>query len=495
LVNQVLAESGNSAWIASSNGLFRSKDGVIRHLGIENGLPCSLIFSVIKDDYGSMWMYSNCGVLKVPMADLEKWWDSPESRVAVKAYDSAEGARPGSATGSPRVTKTADGRIWFSNGLAVQTIDPKNLYRNDVAPLVRIEAVVADRKTYSPQDNLRLPALTRDLEIDYTALSLSVPQKVRFRYRLDGHDVNWQEPAGRRQAFYSDLRPGTYTFRVIASNNDDVWNEVGSTLVFTIPPAWYQTIWFRLACLATVLLILFIAYQLRVGQIARVLGERFDDRLAERTRMARELHDTFLQTIQGCTLVADDALETATDLKKMRRAMERLSKWLNQATQEGRAALNSLRTSTTEKNDLADAFRRATHEGLIPSSMTVDFAVIGESKELHPIVRDEVYRLGYEAIRNSILHSHASKLKVELKYGSDLVVRVQDNGVGIDATVLSEGKEGHFGLQGMRERAARVGGKLTIASSPATGTDITVMISGNIVFKKSALDRIDPLKS
>jgi ligand-binding sensor domain-containing protein len=484
VVNHLLAESDESVWIATNSGLLKWKDGQVKDLGTRNGLPCSLIISLVKDDSGSLWMYTNCGVVRISPAELDKWWEHPDDPVAMTIFESSEGARPGSAACQPRAGKTTDGRLWFANGLSVQMIDPNQLYKNVIAPLVQIEAVVADRKSYVPGENLRLPALTSDLEIDYTALSFSVPQKVQFRYRLDGHDTNWQEPGTRRGAFYNDLGPGNYSFHVIACNNDGVWNDVGARLNFVIPPAWYQTNWFRVACILAALLILFCLYRLRVRQIARVISVRFDERLNERTRMARELHDTFLQTIQACTMVADNALDIGSDAEDMRRTMQKLSKWLNQATKEGRAALNSLRSSTTETNDLARALRRATKNGLIPASMTVNFSVTGESREMHPIVRDEVYRIGYEAIRNAIVHSHATRLQVELRYEQDLYLRVKDNGVGIDSVVLSQGKDEHFGLQGMKERAARIGGKLTLVSTPTCGTDVVITVPGIIVFRK-----------
>lgn len=205
------------------------------------------------------------------------------------------------------------------------------------------------------------------------------------------------------------------------------------------------------------------------------------------TRIARDLHDTFLQTVQGSKMVADDALETPSDAPRMRRALEQLSGWLAQAIDEGRAALNSLRTSTIVTNDLAGGLRRATEQHG-DSSMSVSVTVHGDSREMHPIVRDEIYRVGYEAIRNAQTHSKASSLQVELRYGRDLVLRVRDSGVGIDPTVTDYGKDGHFGLQSMRERAARIGGKLTILSS-VSGTDITLTVPGEVVFlatKKSS---------
>jgi signal transduction histidine kinase len=223
-----------------------------------------------------------------------------------------------------------------------------------------------------------------------------------------------------------------------------------------------------------------------VWAIARKIIElRLEERVNERTRITRELHDTFLQTIQGSKLVADDALDGPSDTVRMRHAMEKLSEWLGQATLEGRAALNSLRTSTTETNDLAQALRRATENCPIPASKAVNFAVTGDAKRMHPIVRDEIYRIGYEAIRNACRHSFASQLEIELTYGQDFVLRVADDGVGIDSVVADRGKDGHFGLQGMRERANRIGGRLTLASSPASGTEIKLVVPGGIVFQQA----------
>lgn len=253
---------------------------------------------------------------------------------------------------------------------------------------------------------------------------------------------------------------------------------------FSIAPAWYQTNWFRFLCIASPVLILVILYRLRVRQIARSIGARFEERLAERTRMARDLHDTFLQTIQGSKLVVDDALDGPSDSARLRHAMERLSEWLGQAAREGRAALNSLRTSTTETNDLAQALQRATEDCLVPGKLAVNFSVIGDAKTMHPIVRDEIYRIGYEAIRNACAHSSASQLEVELTYGEDLSLRIADNGVGNDSAVSEKGRAGNFGLQGMQERTVRMGGKLALMSSSASGTEIKLSVPGEVIFRK-----------
>jgi len=181
-------------------------------------------------------------------------------------------------------------------------------------------------------------------------------------------------------------------------------------------------------------------YQFRVRQIAGAIAARFDERLAERTRLARELHDTFLQTVQGSKMVADDALDPNSDATRMRKALEKLSTWLAQAVDEGRAALHSLRVSTVERNQLSESLRRATEDPQFPATMTVTFSVIGDAIDLHPVVRDEVYRVAFEAIRNAAIHSHASLLEIDLRYADTLSLRIKDNGLGIDPSISSQGR-------------------------------------------------------
>ncbi len=483
VVDQLIVTSDGSVLGATPVGVIGWKDGKQQTLTIRNRLPCDAVNALIEDSQRNLWLYTQCGLVEIADTEMQRWWGQPDITVHFKTFDVFDGVQPGSAPFGA-AARSPDGRLWFANGVALQMIDPNHLTGNALPPPVHVEQVVADRKNYSPRKDLRLPPLTRDLEIDYTALSFVVPQKVLFRYRLDGRDSAWQEPGTRRQAFYSDLRPGRYRFRVIACNNDGVWNEAGATLDFIVTPAWFQTSWFRILCVVFGVAILGALHKLRLRQIARTISIRFDERLAERTRMARDLHDTFLQTIQGSKLVADRALKPSTDAIRMRQAVEQLSVWLGRATEEGRAALNSLRTTTTQTNDLAEALRRVTENGLIPSSMAVTFSVVGDAREMHPIVRDEIYRIGYEAIRNAFAHSSASRLDVELGYANDLALRVSDSGTGIDPAIADTGKDGHFGLQGMRERAARIGGKLTIVSSTNSGTEIKLIVPGNIIFRK-----------
>jgi signal transduction histidine kinase len=490
-IRDLLVDPDGSVWGTTVDELAWWKDGVRHNLGVRNGLPCDGIFALVKDKLGSIWLYTRCGLVSITKSQLDWWCEHPDGAVKTTLLDIFEGVQPGLTALKPQAARTPDGRLWFVNGNVLQMIDPSSLKKNEIPPPVHIEEVVADRTTYPAVENLRLPALTRDLRIDYTALSFVEPKKVRFRYRLEGHDTGWQEAGTRRQAFFTNLPPGHYRFHVMACNNDGVWNEAGATLAFSVAPAWYQTRLFIFLSVLSVLLLGWLFYALRIRQIAAAMSARFDERLAERTWLAQELHDTLLQTIQGSKMVADDALDETEDPTRLRREMERVAGWLGQAVQEGRAALHSLRASTIETMDLASGLRDAANNSPVHGSMKVEFRVSGVPREMHPIVRDEVYRIGYEAIRNAGMHSGASRLVVELTYAQDLILRVMDNGKGIASDIAESGKEGHFGLQGMRERAARIDGKFSLVTSPRSGTEITLTIPGRTVFRRGspALER------
>ncbi len=265
----LMVDSDNSLFVFTSSGLFRWNGNSWQVLDKRNGLPCDVIYSAIKDDDGALWLYSQCGLVKVDRFALDQWRQQSDIKLPVEVFDKFDGAHPGTVQhpDQPTATKTSDGRLWFANIVSAEMIDPKQTYRNSIPPPVHIEKVIADHKDYKLVDRLRLPALTRDVEIDYTALSLAVPQKVRFRYQLEGYDPGWQEAGTRRQAFYTNLPPGNYRFRLMACNNSGVWNETGDSLNFSIPAAWYQTVWFRTLCVAALLGLLWLLYQIRIRQV------------------------------------------------------------------------------------------------------------------------------------------------------------------------------------------------------------------------------------
>ena len=481
-VNSMFVDPDGTLWVVTDGqGLIRYKDGNARYLTSNNGLPCDAGLAVTNDRAGSHWFYMTCGIARVPNRDIDKWWKDPTDSVLPTVFTVLDGAEPQPVGSDPALTP--DGRIWSVNLLALKVIDPMHLPRNPLAPPVYVGRMVVDHRSYNVDDAARLQHSPREVEIDYSALSYVVPERVRFRYRLSGYDTEWTEAGTRRQAFYNDLRPGHYTFQVIACNNDSVWNLRGASISFVVPPAWYQTIWFRLLCVAVVVLLVYVVYQVRLRRYAALLKARFDERIEERTRLARDLHDTLLQTLQGSKLVADNALENPAELADMRKALDLVSRWLERATLEGRAALNSLRGSTTETNDLAAALRDAAENCRIGSSAQIAFVLNGTSRDMHPIVREEIYRIGREAINNACVHSGGGLVTIELTYTHDVLLSVRDDGKGIEEGILRSGKEGHFGLRGMRERADRVGAKVSWKTTPNGGTEVTLLVPGAVLFK------------
>jgi hypothetical protein len=242
-----------------------------------------------EDDEGYWWIATDAGVLRIPAGELDRAVANPAYRIRYESFNML-----GGVPGSPRysflmsvVTRTRDGRIWFDTTNGVAYVDPRRIPKNDLPPPVHVETVKVGDKVVSPADGIVLNHNTKDIEIDYAALSLSIPERVLFRYKLEGHDTEWQEPQTRRQAFYNDLRPGKYKFRVTACNNDGVWNEEGATLDFSVAPAWYQTIWFRAACVAGFVLLLWALYRLRLQQLQRQFNMTLEARVGERTRIAR----------------------------------------------------------------------------------------------------------------------------------------------------------------------------------------------------------------
>ncbi len=483
-----LAGRDQQVWVGGESGLAFLRGERFHVLKGFDGSGFGPVTGIVSADGDGLWLSAVPGIVHIPEGEAQRALGQPDYKVSYEVFDPLsdlpEQLQRGSsyAVYSPSVVRDSDGMLWFATRNGFARVDPRRIFRNPVPPPVVIRSAVADEKSY-PTADATLPPLTKNLRIDYTALSLAIPERVRFRYKLEGWDREWQDAGTRRQAFYTNLGPGDYAFHVIACNNDSVWNEEGAVWAFSVAPAWYQTGLFRLLLVIAGLFAVWSLYRLRVRQIARAINARFDARLDERTRLARELHDTFLQTVQGSKLVADDALEQSGDPVRTRQALEKLSTWLGQATEEGRAALDSLRTSTTETNDLAEAFRRATETCQGQGSTEVAFSVVGDARDMHPIIRDEIYRIGYEAIRNACVHSGASRLEVELRYAQDLVVRVSDDGRGIDPAVAENGKPGHFGLQGMRERAARIGAKLRLVSSANSGTQVTVVVPGRVVYR------------
>jgi len=261
-------DSDSSLLVPTPLGLYRLNHGQVTLFSSDNGLPCPETFNAIRDNHGALWIYTRCGLVRIAQPEWAKWIESPHVAVSVMVLDALDGAQAGTGDSyQPRSSKAPDGRLWFQTGVSVQVLDPDRLYDNALPPPVYVEGVVADHKQFDATSLVKVPAPSRDLEIDYTAPSFSVPQKVRFRYMLEGRDREWQDAGTRRQAFYTDLKPRHYRFRVIACNSSGVWNQAGASLDFVVLPAYYQTTWFRGLCVLAFFTLLWAGYQMRVHQL------------------------------------------------------------------------------------------------------------------------------------------------------------------------------------------------------------------------------------
>jgi len=482
--------SRGALWAATDGGLSRIRDGRVETLTSKNGLPCDTVQWSMEDDDHAVWLYLACGLVRVDRDELDGWVNDPKHVLKTTLYDASDGVAGAVIVGGykPRVSKAPDGRILFLGAGDVSVIDPHHLAFNKLPPPVHIEKIAADDKTYDATNGLRLPPHVRYLTIDYTALSLVAPEKVRFRYKLEGEDKDWREVVNKREVEYTNLGPKHYRFRVLACNNSGVWNEQGASLEFVIPPAWYQTRWFYALCAATFLLMLWGLYHLRVLQLQREFNAALEARVGERTRVARDLHDTLLQSFHGLLL----RFQTVFQLLPERpiEAKERLGSAIDQAAEaltEGRDAVQGLRDSVVQSNDLARAISTLGEKlvaGCTNHRPTFRVAVEGESRDLHPIIRDEIYKIAAEALRNAFQHAQARQVEVEIRYDNkQFRLRVRDDGGGVDLKVLAgDGREGHYGMHGMRERTEVIGGKLEIWSQFDAGTEVELTIPGNLAY-------------
>ncbi len=479
-----------TVWIATQGGLSRLKNGQVATLSSKNGLPCDGVQWVMEDDDRSFWLPSPCGLMRVGRTELDAWSAAVDKdrnsvrMVQSDVFDSSDGMRSRSFRGGffPTVAKSLDGKLWFTGDDGVSVLDPRHLPFNKLPPPVHIEQITADRKPYDVTGEnaggLSLPALSRDLEIDYTALSLVAPERILFRYMLEGYDSDWQDAGNRRQAFYTNLPPRNYRFRVIACNNSGVWNEAGTYLDFTIAPAYYQTTWFRVAGIIVFLLVLGGIYHLRLKQVARQVRGRMEERLEERERIARDLHDTLLQSVQGLILKFHAVAKQIPSDEPAHDALEKTLDHADEVLAEGRDRLRNLRATSIPFGGLPVAFERVAEETPQGADATFKTVVEGRVRELHPMVREECYWIGREAVVNALTHSNGRKVEVEITYDPrQFRLRVRDDGRGIDPKILEEGgRSAHWGLQGMRERAQKIGGQLKLWSRPETGTEVELII-------------------
>ena len=474
-----------TVWIATERGLSRLESEKIVTWNIASGLPGERVLWVLSDSGGRIWLGYSTGVASVRRSELDRAAQDPTYRMAFNFLDDGDGLKgnPDRGWQSPAV-RAGEGKLWFRTSEGVAIIDPQDLTRNRVLPPIHIERLVADGAVADTGQQARLRPLTRDVEIDYTALSLAEPRNVRFRYKLEGFDSEWRDAGTRRQAFYTNLRPRVYRFRVLACNNDGVWNESGAAVDFELLPAFYQTRWFLLLCALALIILAWGGYRLRVWQVTAQLHGRFEERLRERTHIAQELHDSLIQDVMGISLqieVTDELLPKDFPAKQPLSRALALSK---SALDAGRRALSDLRAASLSAADLVKSFSQLTNEFTSDAGTEIDVIVEGRERPLNALSGHEVLQVGRQAITNALQHAHARKIHVLLSYGErHFELRVQDNGHGINEETFHLQRPGHYGIAGMKERAERLGGSLSIRSRVGEGTEVNLTVPPDLVYQ------------
>jgi len=481
-------------WAGGELGLAFFRNGRFWTVQPASGEPFGAVSGIIETPGAGLWLNEMKGIVQIPPEEIQQVLANPSHRVSCRRFDYLDGL-PGtpqmSYTNSTAV-RTSDGRLWFATDSGLVWIDPAHLTRNLIPPPVSILAIASEKGRRAISGPIRFAAGTRTIEIDYAGLSLSIPERVHFRYKLEGIDADWQNVGVRRQAYYDNLGPGSYRFRVIASNNDGVWNNTGASLEFFVAPAYYQTTWFLALCALALAGLLWAIYQLRLHQIHRQFAVGLEERLSERMRIARELHDTLLQSFQGAVFQFQAARKLL--LRNADNAMQVVDEAIHAAEEgirEGRNAIRDLRPQSVDQRSLAELLKATGHElasaqeqnGPIPS-----FGVIIEGKQqpLSLMLQDEVYKISREVIRNAFHHAAASRIEVEIRYDQDqLRLRIRDDGKGIDPKILeADGRSGHFGIRGIRERAQRIGSRLEFWSDAGAGTEVQLTVPATVAYEK-----------
>ena len=476
---------GPHVWIGGEAGVTLLTNGRFTPLAAAEG-TIDQVTGIVETSAGDLWLHGAGGIMRIPASEVLRAAQAVDYRVVGERFDFRDGvdSAPHPLRPLPSISEGPDGRLWFSSFAGVTWLDPRRLRRNTIRPDVQITSLEANDRRYSNTTRIDLPAGTRALAISYTATSLAIPERVRFRYQLVGSDHEWQDAVTRREAFYTNLGPRTYTFRVIAANDDGLWNEQGATLEIEIPPIFTESNTFLvLWVLASVGAILLLALwrQKRVEASIRV---RFEVAFAERTRIAQELHDTLLQSFTGVALQLHGALRLLrTKPADAERMLRSAATTADDSVREARHVVSEMRAPELEAGDLPDALAAAGQLAIKdrPSGegpIGFDVVVRGDRRRLPHRIEVTALRIGREAILNAVRHSSAHTVEVTLDFGSDVLrMCVRDDGCGVPPSALATaGVDGHWGIVGMLERAASVGGTLDFAPAPGGGTLVSVTL-------------------
>ncbi|WP_228894778.1 sensor histidine kinase [Pseudoduganella aquatica] len=441
------------------------------------------VTGMVLDRQGNLWLHSNDGLHRIPAQDLARYWSAPQTALQAELFNFEDGVTGMAAQARPQpsLALAHDGRLYYATITDVGWIDPASIPRNPRAPTVLLQSLRTPEQEYLPADKLVLPQQTSAIELSFTAAALSIPERVRLKFRLDGVDQDWREAGPERRAQYTNLPPGPYRFRVIAANEDGVWNLEGAQFSFRIEPAFWQTAWFHLACALVLLAAAALLYRWRVSVIRRraeqYIALRMDATLQERGRIARSLHDNLLQAVQALLLrfhVVEQKLAQQPELQRL----------AGQALDYAESLVASTRDEVMELrrapgvDELFAALRDAAAQAAPGAEQRLSFTVTGQPRQLRAEAGPELACVLREAVLNSVLHAQARHIDVRLAFlDTGLQAEVCDDGVGIDPAVARHGKSGHWGITGMRERIGRLGGEVEIGKGPAGGTAVRLALS------------------
>jgi ligand-binding sensor domain-containing protein/signal transduction histidine kinase len=466
-------DTSGDLWIGTNGGgLNRLRGEKFVSFTSHNGLSADIIYRILEDKQQNLWCSSNKGIFRIKKGELDQVANGDKTSATPVFYGPADGTltRECSGGGHPAGWKTNDGRLWFATIKGLAVIDPENIPLNTSPPPIAIEQLLIDNHPTSLVEKLELPPGASRFDFYYTALSFIAPENVRFKYKLDGFDDDWIDGGARRVASYTNLRPGNYKFRVIAANNDGVWNETGAAVEFYLQPHFYQTYWFYLLGVLLLGLTAWWIYRLRVKRMA----VQFRAVLAERNRIAREIHDNLAQDILGISVQLElvaRMMPTAGGVAKEH--LDRARILVRNSITEARRYVWDLRSQELHKKDLPAALRDTTKRLTAGSDVEAIVEVGGTLRPLPPSVETNLLRIGQEAINNALKHARASRIDVSLDYESKKVrLSIRDNGHGFDSS--GQVSDGHFGIIGMRERAEQIAAFLSITSENSSGTEVLV---------------------
>jgi signal transduction histidine kinase/ligand-binding sensor domain-containing protein len=481
-VAQLQFDGDGTLWAATAKGLSRITDGRIAALTTANGLPCEAVHWMLRSVDAFRWLSMSCGMARLSSADVDAWVANPKRQLKVSVLNSTDGVRSGPTPIGfhPPAAEIASGQLWFASPQGVGVVDPRHLPFNAIPPPVHIEQIVADRQAY--QDPVRLPARVGEVQIDYTALSLVAPEKVRFRYKLEGYDRDWQDVGTRRQAFYTGLSPRSYRFRVTASNDSGVWNDIGATLDFSVAPAYYQTTWFAALSLTVLGALIWGGHRVRLrivethrAEISALNEQLMRAQEQERIRIAGELHDGVMQEMLAVTMMLGTAKRRIPNDTEAKATLDKAQQKLIQAGSDIRQLSHDLHPPLLQEAGLPKAvdayceqFSASCH---IPIACDADERVDGLSRG----AALALFRIVQEALGNAAKHGAAQRIAVRLaREGNIVSLEVADDGVGFDRHRLAT--RGGLGLVMMRERASQLNGTFDFVSAPGRGTTVRVVI-------------------